>query len=165
VDQGGQGATTGQIFKIIANCLIKITQHPMSQSVCEGETVQFTSSVGGDVPPTTFIWRKNGVPIGAPNNSTLTLTNVTPADAGDYDVYVEDQCNIAVSHVATLAVTPLPLGDINGDCVVDSIDAALLADVLLEIETNPVYVSRSDVNGDSFVNGDDIQAFVDEVIP
>jgi hypothetical protein len=68
-----------------------ITTQPASQTAAPGATVTFSVSV----PPPgsgflSFQWRKNGSNIfmGVNSNPTLTLGNVSPADAGLYTVYV-----------------------------------------------------------------------------
>lgn len=51
-------------------------------------------------------------------------------------------------------------GDINGDGVVDFLDVSSLVSVLLEQETDPNAILRSDVNADGASNGRDISPFV-----
>ncbi len=51
-------------------------------------------------------------------------------------------------------------GDLNNDAFVDALDLQLLVDVLLGIETDPVFVARSDIDSNGRADGDDIQAFV-----
>lgn len=51
-------------------------------------------------------------------------------------------------------------GDINDDTLIDALDGAILADVLLGIDTDPAHVCRSDVNNDGALNGLDVGAFV-----
>lgn len=55
-------------------------------------------------------------------------------------------------------------GDITGDGDVDLVDAEFFAAVLTGTQTDPFYVSRSDLNGDSAADGLDIPAFVDALI-
>ncbi len=51
-------------------------------------------------------------------------------------------------------------GDIDADGDVDADDQALFVAVLMGLESDPIYVGRSDMNADQFVNGLDIPAFV-----
>lgn len=60
---------------------------------------------------------------------------------------------------AVLALPYSPLGDLDGDGVVDPIDLRIFVDVLLESDTVAAHVAGSDLNCDGFVDGDDIQAF------
>lgn len=66
-----------------------ITQ-PYSQSVQQGATVIFSTLAVGD-PPLTYQWKRNGQGISSGTNQTLTLTNVTGANAGTYTVVVNNE--------------------------------------------------------------------------
>ena len=68
---------------------LAIYTQPQSQVVDAGATVSFT--VYADACPSviTYQWNFNGVPIFDATGSTLTLTNVTGAAAGQYDVTVQ----------------------------------------------------------------------------
>ena len=58
---------------------------PQSQTVAEGNTVTFTSDVEG-TQPITQQWLKNGAPIPGATSESLTLSNLTFADAGRYSL-------------------------------------------------------------------------------
>ncbi|MFO0972918.1 MAG: hypothetical protein U1A27_05710 [Phycisphaerae bacterium] len=58
------------------------------------------------------------------------------------------------------SAAPLHPGDIDGNGLVDTADMILFVGVLLGTETNPVYVGRSDLNGDTARDGRDIQPFL-----
>jgi hypothetical protein len=55
--------------------------------------------------------------------------------------------------------TELP-GDIDGDGDLDDNDVIVFVAVLLGVDTDPLHVGRSDINGDLVVDGLDIQPFV-----
>lgn len=84
-----------------------ITDQPDSISVPEGGTATFELEGNGDPDPT-FQWRKNGVDIPGATDSTLTITSVTPSDAGTYSVVVTNSAGSATSDDATLTVTDPP---------------------------------------------------------
>lgn len=58
----------------------------------------------------------------------------------------------------TASVTP---GDINSDTLIDETDAAILANVLIGLDTDPSHICRADVNDDGDLNGLDVSAFID----
>jgi glucose/arabinose dehydrogenase len=56
--------------------------------------------------------------------------------------------------------------DINADCAKDQLDIDILVNVLLEIPVgDPALVARSDINGDSLVDGNDIAAWINFPFP
>jgi hypothetical protein len=63
--------------------------------------------------------------------------------------------------VIQFSVTPCNApGDIDANCIQDDLDAEILANVLLELDTDLNHVARSDIDGDGSVNGQDISAFI-----
>jgi hypothetical protein len=80
---------------------------PQSQSAVAGQGVTFT--VGGNgATPMTFQWRFNGTGIPGATNSSLTLTNVSGADAGSYSVVASNSFGSASSSNAVLTVNYPP---------------------------------------------------------
>ena len=77
-----------------------------NQTVCPGGEVTFATLVDG-TGPFTFVWRKAGNVIADAGTNSLTLTNVTSGDAGEYCVEVTGACG-AVTNCATLSVTAPP---------------------------------------------------------
>ena len=96
-----------------------ITLEPKSEELCEGDDVSFYVVADADGAPLVYQWRKEGVDIPGATASFYTLTNVTTADAGDYDVVIAGQagfeCSSTISETATLVVntdaTITPSGD------------------------------------------------------
>ncbi|MCC5843274.1 MAG: immunoglobulin domain-containing protein [Verrucomicrobia bacterium] len=81
-----------------------ITTQPQSQSVFEGANVSFSVTATGNPVPD-YQWRKGGVDISGATDSTLTLTNVTFVDAGNFTVFVSNGIGEGVeSDVAVLTV-------------------------------------------------------------
>ena len=64
-----------------------IVTPPADQSVNSGSSVSF-SVVATGTPPVTYQWQKNGTSISGATSDTLSLANVTAADAGTYTVIV-----------------------------------------------------------------------------
>ncbi|GAB3713717.1 hypothetical protein GCM10027592_53160 [Spirosoma flavus] len=87
---------------------VAITQQPPSgTAVCVGATVTATVSVTASNP--TYQWYKDGTSLGAAQqNATLTLPNVTTAQAGSYSVVVTSNASSATSTAFSLTVNALP---------------------------------------------------------
>jgi hypothetical protein len=84
-----------------------INTQPQAQTVCAGANATFT--VGASGSGLTYQWRRNGSDISGANSSTYTITGVTAANAGNYDVVVSTSCNTTVtSAIAALAVNAPP---------------------------------------------------------
>jgi hypothetical protein len=87
-----------------------IVTSPTGQTAATGTNVQFLVSATG-AAPLAYQWRKDGQPIANGGNRSgattaqLTLTAVTTADAGTYDVIVTNAAGAATSAVAPLVVT------------------------------------------------------------
>jgi hypothetical protein len=86
-------------------------QQPQSQTVAIGSAVTFSTLIEGS-PTITQQWYRNGSPItnAVSTNTTLTLTNVSYADAigKTYQVVAVNGSGSTTSLVATLTVTPQP---------------------------------------------------------
>ena len=99
-----------------ANCDTEplFTSQPGSQTACEGVNISFTVSAETTGTPI-WQWQKNGVTIPGANSATLNLLNVTEADEGNYRCIVTDDCDTAMSNIATLTVefgvTPASAGE------------------------------------------------------
>ncbi len=84
-----------------------IAQQPTNVVVCAGNSASFT--VGANGSNLTYQWQLNGADIAA-TGSTLTLNNVSAANAGSYRVIVTGSCGTPViSAVATLTVNEAPM--------------------------------------------------------
>jgi len=85
-----------------------ITAQPQGQSVVAGQTATFTvTAVGPGVVG--YDWRRNGVSLGAPNSSTLTLSGVGLNQAGTYSVRVFNGNGAVFSDDAVLVVNQAPI--------------------------------------------------------
>lgn len=79
---------------------------PMSTSISLGQNVNFTSTVGGGVPPYSYQWYGNGTIVLGVNSSSWDFT---PAATGSYYVHLNVTDNVgdtAASSDASVAVTP-----------------------------------------------------------
>jgi hypothetical protein len=94
------------------------TTKPNDQAVCQGATASFSTTASG-TGPFSFVWKK-GVTVlnngdfggrvtitSGSTASTLTISNVQPADAGSYSVETTGHCSTATQS-ATLAVNSGP---------------------------------------------------------
>ena len=78
-------------------------QQPSSSLAATNDTLTLNVEVGGD-EPFKFQWRKNGSNITGATNRWLTLTNVTPAAAGSYSIFVSNPAGSRTSSNAVLKV-------------------------------------------------------------
>jgi subtilisin-like proprotein convertase family protein len=99
-----------------------LTGQPQSQIACAGNTVSFTVAAAG--VGNTYVWRKNGTPlvnggnISGATTATLTVSNISATDAGNYDVIVTNVCSqssTSTAAVLTFTTTDRWLGTSNTD--------------------------------------------------
>lgn len=90
-----------------------ITVQPASATLYAGRPEVLSVSAVGTSP--SFQWRKNGVPLSDGGNAfgwttpTLTITNISSANVGSYDVVVTNRVGSVTSVVAVVSViTPVP---------------------------------------------------------
>lgn len=84
-----------------------VTSAPANQALAPGSTATFTVVATG-TSPLSYQWRKGGSPIaGNPSaaTATLTLSGISLADAGSYDVVVTNAVGTATSASASLSIT------------------------------------------------------------
>ncbi|MEO7297415.1 MAG: immunoglobulin domain-containing protein [Verrucomicrobiota bacterium] len=84
-----------------------IQTQPQSQTVFEGANVSF-EVVSDGTQPLFYQWKFNGTNLVNANGSTLSLTNVSMADAGDYTVMVSNSAGSTNSVSGFLTVNPAP---------------------------------------------------------
>jgi sugar lactone lactonase YvrE len=101
------GTATSQAAALTVNPPPSIVSQPVSQTVYAGSgvvlTVEATSSA-----PATYQWYFNGNPMNGDTGTTVTLLNVTAANAGTYVVAVTNSVGTTSSNGATLTVSPSP---------------------------------------------------------
>ena len=91
---GGGGATAPSI-----------TTQPISQTVTQGGSANFTVTASGTAP-LTYQWRRSGTNLIGSTSATLNLTSVTTNQAGSYTCVVSNSVGSATSSAATLTVNP-----------------------------------------------------------
>ncbi|MBX3738197.1 MAG: immunoglobulin domain-containing protein [Candidatus Didemnitutus sp.] len=114
-----------------------ITTQPASQSVNAGANVTFSVTATG-TPTPTYQWSLNGTALSGATGSSLTVSNVAAANAGDYTVSVTNAAGSVTSNKATLTVntpaptpTPTPAPSGGGGGAPSDWFAALVASALL----------------------------------
>ncbi len=80
---------------------------PQNRTTTIGASVTFSVSADGPAP-LNFQWRFNGTPIQGGTGSTLVLSNIQLASAGDYSVVVFNNSGSAASSIAQLTVNQPP---------------------------------------------------------
>jgi MYXO-CTERM domain-containing protein len=83
-----------------------IMQQPQNQTVTAGANVTFSVTATGKLAPT-YQWYFGGAMISGATSSTLALTNVQSANAGNYTVAVTNSTRSVTSNPATLTVNPV----------------------------------------------------------
>ena len=96
------GTDTSIIANVSINSGLQITQQPTNLSACENTNAQLIIRTNDQ--NASYAWRKNGVAITNSNNDTLTLTNITTANAGNYQVFVTSNCGNDSSNLVSLTV-------------------------------------------------------------
>jgi len=68
--------------------------------------------------------------------------------------------NLGVGTSKMFTVMPPAQGDLNDDGIVDTLDAQILAAVLVGADTDPLHLCQADINADGMTDGLDVQALV-----
>ena len=93
---------------------VSVSISPLSASFAPGDSVYFTSMIGGGTSPYTYQWYLNGGPVSGATLSTWTFTTTS---TGTYYVYLKiaDACNTtAQSETAQVTVRTKPSGPVGG---------------------------------------------------
>lgn len=82
---------------------------PLGGNYYPGGQHTFSVTIGAGVGALNYVWRKDGVDLGVPSASSLTINNLSPSDSGAYTCYVEAELAApAESTVAQLQVANYP---------------------------------------------------------
>ncbi len=91
---------------------LSFSQQPQGGNFYRGASVVLQALVSGGAPPWSYVWRKDGAPLPfeqQPLGPTLTFSAVQYADAGVYDLVVNDgYIDEIISEEANVAVAPPP---------------------------------------------------------
>ena len=69
---------------------LQIVSQPQSQVKLEGQTVTFSVSILGGIPPYNYQWKKDGVNIPGANSQSYTILDLKINHTGVYSVVVTD---------------------------------------------------------------------------
>ena len=86
---------------------LQITANPASWNVREGDRVFLRAAVSGTAP-IAYQWRHGGEDVTGANGLSLTLSNLTSAQAGTYTFVASNALRVRVSLPATVVVNPRP---------------------------------------------------------
>lgn len=100
-----------KVFNIEQNCCsdsadcipISIISQPSLITLDEGETLNISVQVKG-TPPYTFQWSKDTVDISGATSSSLIITDVELSDAGEYILYMTNDCGEVTSTTIVVVV-------------------------------------------------------------
>ena len=85
-----------------------ITAQPLSQTNTIGANISFSVTANGTAP-LTYQWRLFGTNLSGATNTGYSITNIQPANGGDYTVVITNSFGSITSSVATLTVNAAPL--------------------------------------------------------
>ncbi|MHB8522349.1 MAG: immunoglobulin domain-containing protein [Limisphaerales bacterium] len=98
------GGSDFWLLKIAGSVPPVITAQPQGGSVCAGGTITFSVAAFSTASPR-YQWRFNGADIAGATNSSVTLTNVKIANAGNYSVVISNDYGSIDSHPVILTYT------------------------------------------------------------
>jgi len=105
---GGLGTPISTGFDLFATVVgVPLTVQPADQTVVQGSNATFTVSSSSQ-SVLTYQWSFNGTPIQDATNSSLTISNTQPANAGGYAVLLGDGVSRSLSRTAALTVLVPP---------------------------------------------------------
>jgi hypothetical protein len=101
------GSVTSQVVTLTVSNISILTQ-PVSQEAYQGTGAAF-SVVATAGTPLAYQWLFNNADISGATNSSYSVANAQPTDAGNYSVIVTNVYGSLTSHVATLTVTNISI--------------------------------------------------------
>ncbi|MFO7370358.1 MAG: gliding motility-associated C-terminal domain-containing protein [Bacteroidales bacterium] len=104
------GSTTSNAALLTVAENPAVTTHPTDIDRCEGDDISFSVVATGT--GISYQWRKDGTNLLGETGTTLDITAITLADAGNYDVLVYGMCDTIASNPAVLLVYPATRADI-----------------------------------------------------
>jgi hypothetical protein len=98
-----------------------LTSAPTNEVVLVGANAAFQANASGSL--LSFQWQFNGTNLPGATSSSLTLTNVQPAEAGNYTVLVTNVAGLAASAAQLIPVLPPVSISVNGISVAVSLQS------------------------------------------
>ncbi len=162
---GGCGSATSNAAALTLKG-VTITQQPSPQTTCAGSIAVFAVDATGS-GTLSYRWQKDGVDLVDDGHfwdtatPTLTVSEVTPGDAGGYRCVVADECGGVPSEAAPLTVKPTAPADLDVDCDVDLADFGLMQTCFNGANRPPAEgcTANADLDGDDDVDLADFAAF------
>src|SRR5207249_1236973 len=99
---GTCGNSVSGSASLTVNQNVLVSSAPVSLTNCPGTTAKFSVTATGT--GVSYQWYKGGSVLAGQNSDTLTLNNVSAADAGTYTVIVSGACGNTVTNAATLTI-------------------------------------------------------------
>lgn len=101
------GTSSSSVLNVSASSAsIVINAQPQALTLCQGQNGTLTVTATGT--NLTYQWRLNGNPIAGATSSNLTISAVTPSQAGNYTVVITNSCGSVTSSSASLVVNTAP---------------------------------------------------------
>lgn len=98
----GNTATNSVILSVEAAPVI--IMHPQPLTACENQSAGFTVLVNGTA---SYQWQKDNVDLPGQTGATLSLSNISAADAGAFRCRITSGCSVTYSEAALLTVNPV----------------------------------------------------------
>ncbi|MBQ4536691.1 MAG: immunoglobulin domain-containing protein [Lachnospiraceae bacterium] len=136
-NSGIRGKLTSQVATVVVHESLKIKVQPQPITIVEGKDGSLSVTVVG-TEPITYQWYKDGVALEGETSTTLSLSAITMADAGKYQVKVSDKRDdtiysneVAVVVEEALEITREPenlslIEGENGELAVEAVGAGTL---------------------------------------
>ena len=105
-NNSSSATSSTEIYDSTNDALPFIANQPQSIAVTNGHSASFTVAATG-ILPLTYQWSFNGANLLNSTNTTVTLQNVFPVNAGTYTVTVASTYGSVTSNPAMLTVLPL----------------------------------------------------------
>jgi RHS repeat-associated protein len=103
---GTCGAVTSSAATLTLLTAPAITTHPANMTQCAGTNATFSVTASGT--GLTYQWRKGGTAISGATSASYTISSITPAHAGSYDVVITNAGGSTISNAASLTVNTAP---------------------------------------------------------
>jgi hypothetical protein len=108
------GVVTSLVATLSIDAAPYLLQQPVGKAARYGATVTFFALAEGP-PPLRYQWRLNGVDLPGATSPELILTNVQPAQAGEYTLRVTNSFAAVLSASARLTVVADAISDVRRD--------------------------------------------------